>query len=154
MFGDWYQIQLSDGRTGWVGSTYLQVDLSQQSIDSVISSAKALIGTPYVWGGSSLKDGGFDCSGFTQYVFKQAGYTIDRTSLQQSLDGTLVNIANLKPGDLVFFSFAQNGKVDHVGLYIGNGKMINSPKTGDVVKTVDITTSYWQSRFVTARRII
>jgi len=151
---DWYQIQLSDGSTGWVSNKYLQVDLAQQKIDLVIASATALIGTPYVWGGASLNDGGFDCSGFTQYVFAQAGYTIARTSSQQALNGTLVNIANLKPGDLVFFSFNQNGIVDHVGLYIGNGKMINSPKTGDVVKTVDITTSYWQVRLVTARRII
>lgn len=152
--GSWYQIQLSDGRTGWVSKTYLKVNTRQMKINTVISTAKSLIGTPYVWGGESLREGGFDCSGFTQYVFKQAGYNLNRVSRDQATQGTYVSRNNLLPGDLVFYSFQGNGVISHVGLYIGNGQMINSPKTGDTVKITNITTSYWQTRYVTARRII
>lgn len=60
----------------------------------------------------------------------------------------------LKPGDLVFYSFEGTNNINHVGIYIGNNQMIHSPSSGDVVKTTDISTSYWESRFVTARRII
>ena len=152
--GSWYKVLLSDGRTGWVSKTYLSVNETQLKTNIVLSTAKSLIGTPYVWGGSSLQQGGFDCSGFTQYVFNQAEISLNRISRDQALQGISVNYKDLKPGDLVFFSFEANGNINHVGIYIGNGQMIHSPKTGDVVKITDITTSYWQTRFVTARRVI
>jgi cell wall-associated NlpC family hydrolase len=120
----------------------------------LLATAKSLIGTPYVWGGDSPQVGGFDCSGFTKYVFSQTGYTINRTSQDQAKNGTYIAKENLQPGDLVFYSFTGDGVISHVGLYIGNGQMIHSPKTGDTVKITDITTSYWQSHYVTARRII
>ena len=151
--GDFYKIRLSDGRTGFVSKAYLNVDLRQSKINTVISTAKSLLGTPYVWGGESLAEGGFDCSGFTQYVFGKAGYSLNRISVDQATQGTPVSYGNLQIGDLVFFSLSGNGTISHVGIYIGNGMMIHSPKTGDVVKTTDITTSYWQMRFVTGRRI-
>jgi cell wall-associated NlpC family hydrolase len=154
----WYEVRLSDGRTGWVSGAYLKletaVDSRQQKVDTVISTAKSLIGTPYVWGGKSLADGGFDCSGFTQYVYGKAGITLNRVSYEQATQGVTVSRASLKPGDLVFFSFAGDGRVSHVGIYIGDGKMIHSPKTGDVVKVTDITTAYWQNIYVTAKRVI
>jgi cell wall-associated NlpC family hydrolase len=154
----WYQIRLSDGRTGWVSSAYLKLDTQansrQEKIDTVIASAKSLVGTPYVWGGRSLADGGFDCSGFTQYVYGKVGITLNRVSYDQEKQGLAVSRANLQPGDLVFASLAGDGNISHVGIYIGDGKMIHSPKTGDVVKITDITTEYWESRFVTARRVI
>lgn len=152
--GDWYKIQLSDGRTGWVSRFYFQIDGKQDKINTVISSAKSLLGTPYVWGGESLAEGGFDCSGLTQFVFKKVGYQLNRLSSDQAKQGIPVARANLQPGDLVFYAFNADGVINHVGIYIGNGKMIHSPKTGDIVKTTDITTSYWTTRFVTARRII
>jgi cell wall-associated NlpC family hydrolase len=154
----WYQIKLSDGRTGWVSSAYLRldapIDSRQQKIDTVISSAKALLGTPYVWGGRSLADGGFDCSGLTQYVYGKAGIALNRISADQATQGIAVSRANLQPGDLVFYSLANDGRISHVGIYIGDGKMIHSPKTGDVVKTTDITTAFWENIFITARRVI
>lgn len=152
--GNWYQIKLSDGRTGWVSKLYLQVNLRQAKVDLAIKTAKSLLGTPYVWSGESPQEGGFDCSGLTQYAFKNAGYSLKRASADQATQGTYVSRDKLQPGDLVFFSFTANGVINHVGIYIGNGIMIHSPKTGDVVKTATITTSYWQTRFVTARRII
>ncbi|HBT63178.1 MAG TPA: hydrolase [Ruminococcaceae bacterium] len=160
--GNWYQIRLSDGRTGWVSKTYLRVNQpgggnqqsgTQQKVDKVVATAKSLLGTPYVYGGESPQEGGFDCSGLTQYAYKQAGYTLNRISADQAKQGTAVAWNSMKPGDLVFFSFNMNNKIDHVGIYIGNGQMIHSPRTGDVVKTTNINVSYWQQRFVTAKRI-
>lgn len=150
----WYKIQLSDGRTGWVSSTYLEVNDRQQKIDTVISTAKSLLGTPYVWGGESLAEGGFDCSGLTQYVYAKAGITLSRISADQAKQGTTISRQNLQPGDLVFYSFEGTSNINHVGIYIGNNQMIHSPKTGDVVKTTDISTSYWESRLVIAKRVI
>ena len=153
----WYQIKLSDGRIGWVSSAYLKldaVDTRQQKINTVIASAKSLLGTPYVWGGTSPADGGFDCSGFTQYIFGKVGVTLNRLSVDQATQGTAVSRANIQPGDLIFYSLSDDGRISHVGLYIGNGMMIHSPKTGDVVKTTDITTSFWETRFMTARRVL
>lgn len=153
--GDWYKILLSDGRTGWVNRAYLRLESSrQQKVNTVIAATKALLGTPYVWGGESPQEGGFDCSGLTQYVFKKVGYNLNRLSSDQAKQGSYVSRANLQPGDLVFYSFEGTSNINHVGIYIGGGKMIHSPKTGDVVKTTDITTSYWETRLVTARRII
>lgn len=152
--GVWYRVQLSDGRTGWVSGTYLRVNDRQQMVNKVISTAKSFLGTPYVWGGESPQEGGFDCSGFTQYVFKQAGYSLNRISSDQAKNGIYVSRANIQPGDLLFYSFKANGVIDHVGIYIGNGQMIHSPKPGDSVKITSVGTDYWRSRYVTARRII
>ena len=150
--GNWYRIELSDGVTGWVYRSYLQINSKQGYIDKVIATAQSLIGIPYVYGGESL--GGFDCSGLTQYVFNQAGYQLNRDSVDQAQQGIYETPSTLQPGDLVFYSFTGNGVVSHVGIYIGNGQMINSPSPGETVKITDINVSYWQSRFVTARRII
>jgi cell wall-associated NlpC family hydrolase len=152
----WYQVQLPDGRTGYVSNLYMKLETptKAQNIGLVLAVAKSLIGTPYVWGGNSLQSGGFDCSGLTQYSFKQAGYTLNRVSVDQATQGMTVTRDSLQPGDLVFFSLAGDNRISHVGIYIGDGKMINSPKTGDFVKNTDITTSFWQTRFIIAKRII
>jgi hypothetical protein len=149
----WYKIKLSDGRIGWVSRYFIKIPDRQQKINLLISTAKSFVGTPYVWGGESIEEGGFDCSGFTQYVFKQVGYNLNRVSSDQAKQGWYVSRQNLQPGDLVFYSFEKDGRISHVGIYIGDGKMIHSPKTGDVVKITNITTWYWQERFLTARRI-
>ena len=88
------------------------------------------------------------------YCFKNAaGINLPRTSKEQSSYGTKVSKSNLQAGDMVFFNTSGKG-VSHVGLYIGNGNMIHAPKTGDVVKIVSINTSYYNSRFVTGRRVL
>jgi cell wall-associated NlpC family hydrolase len=154
----WYHIRLSDGRVGWASGQYLrlnnQATTRQEKVNSVIAYSKSLLGTPYVYGGDSPSDGGFDCSGFTKHVFGKYGYTLNRISKDQALNGTYVSRAYLQPGDLIFYSFEGNGVISHVGIYLGNGRMINSPKKGDVVKISDVSTNYWTSRYVTARRII
>ncbi|SDF49579.1 NlpC/P60 family protein [Klenkia brasiliensis] len=108
---------------------------------AVVQAATSYLGVPYLWGGTDPAKG-LDCSGFTQRVFADVGITIPRTSSQQATAGTAVaSLADARPGDLVFFdnSSARAG-IDHVGIYLGNGKMIASPQEGDVVKVQDVGT--------------
>lgn len=121
----------------------------------IISSAKALMGTKYVWGGTSPTKG-MDCSGFAQYVMKQNGINIPRVSADQAKAGTYVSKSNLQPGDLIFFdTIAGNGRsVDHVGIYIGNGQMIHASSGNGKVIQVSMNTNYWNQRYTTARRFV
>lgn len=102
--------------------------------NSVTELAKKYVGTPYVWGASSPL--GFDCSGFTQYVFKQFGVDLPRVSNQQGFGGQAVaSQAEAQPGDLIFWdNSSRNNGADHVGIYLGNGMLISAPKPGDKVK--------------------
>ncbi len=106
-------------------------------------------GTPYVWGGA--KPGGFDCSGLLYYAFGQQGVSLPRVAEDQARVGTYVPQSQLQPGDAVFFADS-SGYIHHMGLYIGGGKMIAAPRTGDVVKITDITTRYYASQYAGARR--
>ncbi len=114
------------------------------SASAVIAEAKKYLGVPYKWGGTSPS--GFDCSGFTSYVFKKAGISLPRVSRAQQNVGTQVSVNNVQPGDLVF-----KGKpAYHVGIYIGGGQWIHAPRTGDVVKIA----SYNPSKFSSATRVL
>jgi cell wall-associated NlpC family hydrolase len=106
---------------------------------AVVQAAQNYLGVPYLWGGTDPAKG-LDCSGFTQRVYADLGISIPRTSSQQATAGNAVaSLADARPGDLVFFdnSSARAG-IDHVGIYLGNGKMIAAPQQGDVVKVQDV----------------
>lgn len=131
-----------------VQSAEQQVQTGRQR---VVNIANQYIGVPYKWGGMSPE--GFDCSGFVQYVYKQYGITLPRTTAQQPDVGTAVDKSELQPGDLVFFRGSQphsNG-IGHVGIYIGNDQFIHAPSTGDVVKISKLSS---RKDYKTARRII
>lgn len=113
---------------------------------SIVEVARKYLGTKYVWGGANPKTG-FDCSGLLQWAAAQSGIKIPRTTYQQVKAGKPVAPAQLQPGDAVFF--AKGGDVHHVGIYVGNGKFIQSPSTGDVVK---ISSLAGRKDFVAARR--
>ena len=115
----------------------------------ILSTAKSLIGVPYLWGGTT--PAGFDCSGYTQYVFAKSGITLPRVSRDQYDVGTSVDFNSLLPGDLVFFSFLSTGEVSHVGIYLGNGQFI-SATTSKGVTTYSFT-PYWKNAYVGARRV-
>lgn len=108
----------------------------------VVEYAKQFLGNPYVWGGTSLTKGA-DCSGFVQSVFKHFGVKLSRTSRTQVNDGTRIDIADLKAGDLVFYTNG-SGTINHVALYIGGGQVIHasSPKSGIKISKYNYRTPY------------
>jgi len=110
--------------------------------NTLIAFASNYLGLPYVWGGTTPS--GFDCSGFTQYVFAHFGVSLPRVSQDQQNVGTLVSRANLQPGDLVFFGTPAH----HVGIYVGNGNMISAPHTGDVIKIQTLNPDFTYGRRV------
>jgi cell wall-associated NlpC family hydrolase len=109
------------------------------SESAVVSQAQQYIGVPYVWGGTDPSKG-LDCSGLTQVVYKNLGIDLPRTASQQATSGQAVaGLANARPGDLVFFDYSSSrAGVDHVGIYIGGGKMIAAPQEGESVQVQDV----------------
>jgi cell wall-associated NlpC family hydrolase len=107
--------------------------------NSIVGLARQYIGTPYKWGGSTPK--GFDCSGFAQYLYGKVGVRIPRTTYTQWQTGHAVSKGQLEPGDLVFFrgSDSVGGLPGHVGVYIGNGMMIDAPHTGTSVRVESVS---------------
>ena len=121
--------------------------------NSVVSYAKQYLGCKYVSGGSSPTTG-FDCSGFTSYVYKHFGISISRSSGAQASNGTAVSKSNLQAGDLVIFNNRSNTAIGHVGIYIGGNTFIHAGNSGTGVITTSLSDSYYSSRYVTGRRII
>lgn len=123
---------------------------SRYLIDNIIQSSKRLQGVPYLWGGDTPQ--GFDCSGFTQYVFKQNGINIPRTADAQYELGVNVSYDKLQPGDMVFFTTYAPGP-SHNGIYLGNGLFINSSSSRGV-SIASMDNSYWAPRYIGAKRIV
>ena len=158
--GNWYKISIKvDGskKTGYVSKDYVSLGSSTTSSGSSSSSgsgsgdeiaayALQFLGNPYVYGGTSLTNG-CDCSGFVQSVFKHFGYSLPRTSAAQSEGGKTVALDKLKKGDLLFY--AKNGTVNHVGIYIGDGKIVNASneKVGIVTYRYDYRTPVRAARY-------
>lgn len=121
--------------------------------DEVAAVAERQVGSPYKYGGTTPK--GFDASGLTQYVYKQAAtkMKIPRTSAEQYKKGKAVKQKNLKTGDLVFYATgSKKGKVSFVGIYNGNGTFVGTTTKG--VKVVKMSDKYWKDRYVGAKRLI
>ncbi len=116
----------------------------------IVSAANSVMGTKYVWGGTTAK--GFDCSGFVGYVFKQSGVKLPRTSAGMYATGTSVAKKNLQAGDLVFFNTSGKG-VSHVGIYIGNGKFAHSATSKGVSIAKLNDPYYWGSKYIGAKRV-
>ncbi|GEK32942.1 C40 family peptidase [Kurthia sibirica] len=123
---NWYKVKSSTGLTGWVTSSNLKSYVAKVSNNgsALIAGGAKYLGVPYVWGGTTPS--GFDCSGFTSYVYKQVlGKTIPRTSGAQYAGSKKISKSQLKTGDLVFFS-ASGGSITHVAMYAGNGKLLHA----------------------------
>ncbi|MDE2371608.1 MAG: C40 family peptidase [Burkholderiales bacterium] len=125
----------------------------RDAASGLVVSSMNFIGVRYRRGGNSAAQG-FDCSGFTRYVFEHSiGLVLPRRADQQAHDGALVAVqrSDLKPGDLVFFNTMRRA-FSHVGIYIGEGKFIHAPRPGGEVRIEDINLAYWARRFSGARR--
>jgi cell wall-associated NlpC family hydrolase len=120
--------------------------------EEVAAVAQNYVGSPFIYGGTTPK--GFDTSGFTQYVFKNAAtnFSLPRTSTSQFKIGKSVNQDSLSIGDLVFYATGTNKKESFVGIYNGNNTFIGSTSKG--VKVIKMSDKYWKDRFVGAKRII
>lgn len=128
------------------------VDRSQSANSgNVVSYASSFLGTRYILGGASPS--GFDCSGFTMYVYGKYGVSLAHSARAQSSVGTAVDKANLQAGDLVLFKGATGNSIGHVGIYIGGNNFIHASNPSDGVKITSMSTSYYQTRYVTSRRV-
>jgi peptidoglycan endopeptidase LytE len=121
--------------------------------DRVIQIGEKYLGAKYLYGASPSRTDAFDCSSFTMRVFSEAGISLPRTSAAQSQVGTPVSFNQLQKGDLVFFDTDFDGTINHVGIYAGNGQMLNA-STSKGVSYTSINSSYWKERFVKAARVM
>ena len=140
---------LVSGKTAAVAEDYTPTD---GKIKTVLQKALALLGTPYRWGGTSPEKG-FDCSGLVSYVFRNSlGIELPRVSRDQAQTGELIHDkSKLTAGDLVFFG--RRGRVDHVGIYVGEGRFVHAPRTGKDVMVSDLDSGYWSHKYMQARRV-
>lgn len=129
------------------------VDRVRDRASDMVITAMNFLGVPYRRGGSN-EDDGFDCSGFTRHIFEMSlGLVLPRRVDDQAGAAGLVEVRrdDLRPGDLVFFNTLRR-TFSHVGIYVGDGKFIHSPRTGGAVRVEDMRFAYWSQRFTGARR--
>lgn len=120
-------------------------------VQTLLKRALALLGTPYRWGGTATN--GFDCSGLVGYVFKTAlGIELPRVSRDMANSGERIDRSALTAGDIVFFK-VHGKRVDHVGIYVGNGQFLHAPSTGKDVMVSRLDQGYWSGKFMEARRV-
>lgn len=121
----------------------------------VIFRAISLVGTPYRYGGSR-PDTGFDCSGLINYVYREAaGVELPRTTAGLSaLSAKKPSSSKLQPGDLVLFAINNGRRVDHAGIYVGEGRFLHAPSSGGHVRIDELQASYWQRTYQGARRVL
>lgn len=128
----------------------------QKAQQTAMNKLMGQIGKPYRWGGTSPRTG-FDCSGLIYYAYKDlVKFRIPRTAneMYHLRDASPVNVAELQSGDLVFFRTRGRGTADHVGVYVGNGKFIQSPRSGRDIEITSLSEDYWQRHYVGARRVM
>jgi cell wall-associated NlpC family hydrolase len=147
-------VSLLDGSTGFVTANQVKdfkYETKVAKADAIIDTAKQLVGVPYLWGG--MTNHGVDCSGFTHTVFKVNGIKLHRDADQQyASDGISVDIKNLAPGDLLFFSTYKPGP-SHEGIYVGEGKFIHSSSSQGVGYS-SLTDSFYRKKFIGAKRVL
>ena len=155
--GEWYKVS-AGGKTGYIRGDYVsftepnpsQAPAAGSIGEQIVAFAEQFLGTPYVWAGSSPS--GFDCSGFVSYIFKNFGYTVNRTAASMYTNGVAVDKSELQIGDAVFFA-SSSESIGHVGIYIGDGEFIHSSSGCGYVTISGLDESYYSRMYVGARRI-
>ena len=148
----WYKVTCKYGTEGYIRSDLLDMTSSATSSSAISETALQHLGTRYKWGGAAA--GGFDCSGFTMYVYKQFGYSLPHTATGQWQSGIgtrVYSISELQPGDLVFFNDPSRnaGKAcSHAGIYIGNGQHIHASSSKNGVVISSLTSGYYNKYFI------
>lgn len=123
----------------------------EKLMNSIVDDALSRRGCRYVWGATGPKQ--FDCSGLTQWAYRQNGISIPRVAAAQAQAGDRISKSNLKIGDLVFFrTESYSNRISHVGMYIGGGQFVHAPTTGDVVKISSLYSPYWRNNYAWACR--
>lgn len=120
---------------------------------AVLRTARSLIGAPYRWGGEHPRTG-FDCSGFIWFVYHVNGVNIPRVTWHQFATGETIDYADLRPGDLMFYSVDKKGKSLHVGILTDRGTFIHAPSSGKSVMESSLNNIYWRERYIGARRVL
>ena len=149
----WLQVRLPDKRSAWIQSSDVVSDPKPLSIPESIELAKRFLGIPYLWGGSSSF--GFDCSGFTQMLVRARGMIMPRDADKQAAWSGVVAVQrkDLQAGDLLFFG-ASASKIDHTGMYIGDGQFIQDTTEGHpVVQISRLNDEPWNHNLVASRRL-
>jgi len=164
--GDWYQIKYN-GNEAWIHGDYVktmedvfvtekkgQASNSNNLGEEIVEYAKRFIGTPYRYAGTDLTSG-VDCSGFTQAVMSHFGIYLSRPSSAQANDGVTISKQELQAGDLVFFdtSGSNNGRISHVGIYVGNNKFIHADSSRGVIIN-SLNEDYYIRTYVKAVRVL
>ena len=165
----WYKITTSGGTTGYVSSEYMvtckdsagsrgdgttavAVASNSSMGQQVVDYAKQFLGVPYVYGGNGPSC--FDCSGFTNYVYRHFGYVLNRGASSQLKNGTPVSKSELQPGDLVFFRYNTTYPASHCGIYIGGGQFIHASTNKYQVQIDQLLTGHYANVYIAARRIL
>lgn len=152
----WYNVQLSNGTIGWIYSDYVSTEVASRNFDGaaseLIAYARRFLGVGYVYGGSTQY--GFDCSGFTKYVFGNFGISLNRIAVDQSSQGIWVDKSRLVAGDLVFFATSGGTYVNHTGIYIGDGNFIHASSGAGQVVISNLWGGFYSNTYINARRMI
>ncbi|TJY40717.1 NlpC/P60 family protein [Cohnella pontilimi] len=147
-------VEIAGSGTAFAATSASTTSSMQKAYD-IIGAAKSVQGkVRYKFGVNNPQKLIFDCSSFTKYVFASQGVKLPWSSRAQSTTGKYVSKSNLKPGDLVFFSVGTPGKVNHVGIYIGNGKFIHNTIGSNVNGVIISDLSKYSKRYITARRVL
>jgi len=129
-----------------------QYEATDDQMNELVMYAVSLADTPYRYGGNS-SNSGFDCSGFVGHVYRHSlDIALPRTSREISRIGRPIGQSELAPGDLVFYN-TRHASFSHVGIYVGDGKFVHSPRSGEIVRTEQMQMHYWAARYDGARRL-
>ena len=178
--GDWYKVSIN-GQEGYIHNSLMKIgtyvaptpapaattnsgsgssaapayvpDANAGTASSVVSLAMSYVGYRYVYGGASPATG-FDCSGFTSYIYRQFGISLYRSSTEQVKNGTPIDKSQLQPGDLVLFRYHGSSTCGHVGIYIGGGQFVHAANSREGVRVDALSSSYYAANYYGARRVL